>query len=346
MKKKLIIIISSIVAVFLIALLILFNTVLKKDTTNPPGTIGNTAGNLYNGGLFCESSDGYVYFSNLYDNKTMYRMHPDETGAKKLTHTSCESINADANNVYFYQGRSNGGAGLGFLISQTGIYKFNKKDSNTITCLDRVLGKYLILADNDLFYTSSEDKVSLKKSSIDGKTKTVMLESDILPASIQDSTFYYINNQKDLHLMAMDIKTGATRQVLAEDIYMPIIDGNNIYGIDIHDNYSLIKIDASTGTKTVLDNSARVDMLNVTDNYIYYQTSSSLPALKRVLKDGTNMEIVASGVYNSIHVTSKYVYFVGFSSEIPVYKTPAEGPISVTTFDTALLAARENEDNN
>lgn len=140
--------------------------------------------------------------------------------------------------------------------------------------------------------------------------------------------------------MAMDVKTGATHQVLAEDIYMPIIEGNVIYGIDIHDNYSLVKLDVSTGTKTVLDNSGRVDMLNVTNNYIYYQTSSSLPALKRIQKNGFNPEIVANGVYSSIHVTSNYVYFIGFNTDIPVYKTSAEGPIMVTTFDAAAEAAR------
>ena len=31
---------------------------------NPEGTVGNTAGNLNNGGLFCEY-DGKVYFSNV-----------------------------------------------------------------------------------------------------------------------------------------------------------------------------------------------------------------------------------------------------------------------------------------
>lgn len=45
---------------------------------------GNTAGNLYNGGLFCES-EGVIYFSNLYDDGCLYSMLPDETDIKKLS---------------------------------------------------------------------------------------------------------------------------------------------------------------------------------------------------------------------------------------------------------------------
>ena len=50
---------------------------------NPPGTVGNTAGNLYNSGLFCEY-DGTVYFSNAADNGALYSMNVDETEVKKL----------------------------------------------------------------------------------------------------------------------------------------------------------------------------------------------------------------------------------------------------------------------
>ena len=49
-----------------------------KIPMNDAGTTGNTAGNLNNGGLFCES-DGKVYFANAYDGGALYCMNPNET---------------------------------------------------------------------------------------------------------------------------------------------------------------------------------------------------------------------------------------------------------------------------
>ena len=83
MKKKVIAIICAIVVVLICAGLFVFSRVTKHIPENPPGTIGNTSGNLYNGGLFCEN-DGYVYFSNPYDGDSLYCMRPDESEMKKL----------------------------------------------------------------------------------------------------------------------------------------------------------------------------------------------------------------------------------------------------------------------
>ena len=76
--------------------------ILNKIPENPAGTVGNTGGNLYNDGLFCEN-EGQVFFANPYDENTLYVMNPDETENKKLTTVSVKSINAAGKYVYYYQ---------------------------------------------------------------------------------------------------------------------------------------------------------------------------------------------------------------------------------------------------
>ncbi len=339
MKKKLIAILCALIAILICAGLFVFTNLAKRVPENPPGTIGNTSGNLYNGGLFCES-DGYVYFSNPYDSNALYRMRPDESEMQKMITTQVASINADGNYLYYYQGGSGGSAGLGFLISTTGIYRVKKDRPKNVVCLDRVLGKYVILADNTVYYTSSDDEISLKSIGIDGENAQTLLQLDILPVSVQDGTFYYINNEDNLHLMAYNLTTQASRQVLTEDIYMPIIEGTTVYGIDIHDDYALVKLNITTGEKTLLD-SDRTDLINLSDSYIYYQTSGKTPQLKRIRRDGSDMAVVRDGAHSNINTTSGYVYFTGFGSTTPVYKTSTSGPINVTTFDEASRVALE-----
>lgn len=337
MKKKIIGLSCAALVLIIIAGLMVLNNINSRVPENPAGTVGNTSGNLYNGGLFCEN-DGYVYFANPYDGNALYCMRPDETEMKKLVSTQVASINADGKFLYYYQGGSGGNAGLGFLISTTGVYRVQKDKPKNIACLDRVLGKYVILADNTVYYTSADDEVSLKSVNTDGTNKETLLQLDILPVSVQNSTFYYINNEDNLHLMSYDLKNGSSRQVLTDDIYMPIIEGNTVYGIDIHNNYALVSLDITTGAKTLLD-SDRTDLLNVTDSYIYYQTSGQTPQLKRIRRDGSDMAVVMDGAYSNINATSGYVYFTRFDSSTPVYKTSAAGAINVSTFDAASDAA-------
>lgn len=336
--KKTIITISCVACAILLCIgATVLNQIRRRIPENPPGTVGNTAGNLYNKGLFCENG-GYVYFANAYDGHALYVMKADETEMKKLIPTEVQSINADGSYLYYYQAGSGSGSGFGYVVSSTGVFRAGKKDGENSACLDKVLGKYVILADNDVYYTSAGNELSLKKVSTDGKNKETLLDLDILPVSIQDAKFYYMNNTGDLHLMALDLKTKSSRQVLGEDVYMPIIEGNTVYCIDIHDGYSLIALNVTDGTKTLLD-SDRTEILNVTDSYIYYQTSGSTPQLKRVRRDGSGMEVVAEGTYTNINATSQYVYFTKFGSDIPVYRTSAYGSVNVTTFDAASQAA-------
>ncbi len=337
MKNKVIAITTIICIILLCCAGGFYMKMRSRIPENPRGTIGNTAGNLYNKGLFCES-DGYVYFANPYDNNTLYCMRSDESEVKKLVATSVSSINAGGKYLYYYQEGSGGGAGLGFLISTTGVYRVEKNRPSNVECLDRILGKYVLLVDNSVYYTCSEDNLTTNRVDIDGENKGIFLDSDVLPVCVQDSTFYFPNSDGNLHLMALSLSGGSARQVLNEDLYMPIVEGNTVYGIDIHDDYSLVSVNMTDGTKTVLDH-VRTNLINVTDSYIYYQTSGNTQELRRISKDGSNMEVVAQGTYSNINATSNYVYFSAFNAATPIYKTPVSGPVNVTTFDAAAQAA-------
>ena len=54
MKKKISIIIAVIVVIALIAAAVIFHYLSNRTHFNEGYVNGNTAGNLYNGGLFCE----------------------------------------------------------------------------------------------------------------------------------------------------------------------------------------------------------------------------------------------------------------------------------------------------
>lgn len=342
MKRKIITIISVICIIFVFVCAGIITQLNKRITLNPEGTVGNTAGNLYNGGFFCED-EGYVYFSNPYDNYALYRMKPNETELEKLIESETCSINAAGKYLYFYQKGSGSGEGFGYVISTTGVYRADKEKPHNITCLDKVLGENVILADNSIYYNtaSQSEGVSLKRIDISGENKETLLDYKVIPACVTNSTLYFSKPVENGHLMALTLGTKGARDIFSEDIYMPVVEGNTVYCIDIHNNYALVSFDLASGEKNILANE-RTDMFNMSDQYIYYQTAGNTPQLKRVSKDGSSSEVVADGAYCNINLTSQYAYFTKFGAETPVYKTPVNGAVSVTTFDVAKQAALDS----
>ena len=45
---------------------------------------GNTAGNLYNAGIFCTAADGTIYFANPSDSSKLYSMNSDGSDLTKM----------------------------------------------------------------------------------------------------------------------------------------------------------------------------------------------------------------------------------------------------------------------
>ena len=94
--KKFIPILIILLVFVVLYLLSLWGHQVKRNV----GTVvGNTAGNLYNKGLFCEL-DGTVYFANAYDGYALYSMNSDETNLKKLKSSVSSYLNADDNYLY------------------------------------------------------------------------------------------------------------------------------------------------------------------------------------------------------------------------------------------------------
>lgn len=342
-KQKNILILSITAVIFLI--LLLFVILSGRIPMNDEFTVGNTPGNLNNGGYFCEM-DGRVYFANAYDNYALYSMNPDETDLVKFNEGAVSSINAartracaaaDLRVVEIVSG------GIGSAVRMAGIYRSNLKGKSVIG-LDRCDIVSMQLCGNYLYYEKYDKQIgtSLDKVRIDKKDRQTVAKAIINPNCYVNGKIYYNGTAEDHYLHALDVTTDKDAVVWQGNIWNPILQDGYVYYMDVGENYRLCRYNLSNNMVEVLTND-RIDMFNVYGNYIYYQvSSSSSPALKRMMTDGSSQELVREGVYQNINITSEYVYFNSFNEATPVYKTYTYGPINVTTFDAAREAAMEN----
>lgn len=337
-KSKTTLTIILLLAVFL--LLGLLSALTGRVKKNAPGTTGNTAGNLYNGGLFCES-DGKIFFANAYDNNTLYSMNSDGTDLRKLTVTPVSMLCADEHYIYYYQQPADGASGVDYVITTHGLFRASRNGKNVV-CLTRDYVFNMQLVDNYIYYVTRGDSgPQLRKIKIDKSEDTLLAELSINPACAVNGMFYFNGVETNHYLYAWDPQTDSSHVVWQGNIWNPVYDNGYIYYMDVSENYRLCRYSLSGDSVEILTHD-RIDCYNVGGGYIYYQANSATnPALKKMNLDGSNVEIVAEGNYTAIHMTSRFVYFQLFGEQTPVYQVPL-GTVSVSTLETAREAAMEN----
>lgn len=301
---------------------------------------GNTAGNLYNAGMFCESN-GTVFFANPDDNNRLYSMDPDGGNLKKLCNDSAMYINADDNYVYYI--RNSQVSDTEYAVDA--LYSYSKnalcrisRDGGRTTVLDYDPCLYASLIGNYIYYLhyDTENATTLYKIRIDGEERTRLSDTYVFTCSSDGQYFYYDSN-KNGSIYRYDTATDTTSPVYDCNSYKPTVtsDGNAYY-LDIDQDNALVHVNINSGEPTVLVPDS-IDLYNVYGSYIYYQTyNENGSALCMIKNDGTDYQMLAGGTYCSINVTSHFIYFTDFRTG-QVYCTPTSDPGELSAFHPGIL---------
>lgn len=323
-----------------------FMLLSQRVKMNSNYVTGNTAGNLNNGGLFCESGN-YVYFSNLYDEGCLYSMKLDGTEMKKLSTSKVSSINADSNYLYYFMDSAK--KGESYVQRNYGIFR-STLNGKKVQCLKRGNAITLQLCGNYLFYQSfdnyNQKGTELYKIKIDKSEDVLIADYLINPSCIVDGMMYFNGTQDNHYLYSLNTANHSIAVVWTGNVWNPVYYGGHYYYMDVDNDYRLCRYFPVENSVEVLTHD-RVDFFNIYGDYIYYQKNSpSEPALKRMYIDGSQVETIAEGNYSNVNTTSNYVYFTAFGADTPMYKTPTYGPVQVTTFSAAETAAEKERAKN
>lgn len=305
----------------------------KKVYYNEDGVTGNTAGNLYNGGLYCEIGDT-IYFANPADDGAFYSMASDCTGVKKLTADKVASLNADSHYVYFsrrnYEKEN-------FTVSvlnyrNTGIYRYTRKNGSTAMLFD---GANLIscLYGNTIYYQHYDDKslFQLYRVDIDKENAACVSTSNLIPASIYGGVMYYAGEGSDHYLHALNLATGSDEVLVYENCYMPVAMPGGIYYIASGDNYAIYRADYNGGEPVKLV-SDFCSTYNITpdERYLFYQIDGGEDNRIARLDLTTGVaQTIMDGDYKQIHITSNYVFFSDFAETHTYAYERATGTVNI-----------------
>lgn len=319
MKKNTQIII--VVSVFAVLFLFLGGVLLLSGYVepNPVGTVGNTAGNINNSGLVCEY-EGTVYFANAFDGGSLYSMTVDEQDIQRLNSVETQNILAGGKYLYYFQtGAASTGSGFGQLDGMKSFDRCDLKGNNSTALTNDVVTSGQ-LVDNSLYLMTAHSKgVRFYKMGIDGENEVTLAEHIVNPACAQDSIIYYNGTVEEHYLYTLDTRSDVSEVLWKGNLWYPVLDGGYVYYMDVANDYRLCRYSLTQDVIEVLTND-RVDCFNLGGGYIYYQKNSSAePQLKCMQIDGSNVQVVAEGIFTDINMSSKYVYFKEFGLDNVMY---------------------------
>jgi hypothetical protein len=302
--------------------------------------VGNSSGNLLNGGLFCEYNNK-VYFSNPNDGDSLYVMDQDATNYKKL-HTDKVSYLNVAGKYIFYCRKNNEreqSSADFFLFNNTGVYRVNKDGTGFIT-LSPDPADIVSLGGNYVYYQhfDQEKGMYLYKIKLNGKEESLVLKEQISPHAIQDNTLYYTNINKNHNIKAMDLTTGASKTIYDGNSSSCIVTDRYIYYLSNTDNYAIgrVNLDGSNPTIIVNERCATFN-LSTSGKYLYYQVDDGENNRICMMNVETKeSKTILEGNFNHIHTTSNYVFFQKFNSnETYIMNTGSEA--NPTAFNPPII---------
>ncbi|MCM1568706.1 MAG: DUF5050 domain-containing protein [Roseburia sp.] len=314
---------------------------LERIPQNPPDTVGNTAGNINNSGLFCEHRDT-VYFSNSFDGGCLYAMDPTEGNIRKISDVIICNLLAGGDYLYYFQLGSNNADNFAAVVSDRGFNRNSLTGKNQsgltrdVITSAQLVGNYLYLL------ASTNDGPLFYKMKTDRSDKTDLANYPINPACALNGVIYYSDARENHALFALDTSDDVLSTVYNGTLWNPVIYEDYVYYMDVANNYRLCRYSLSEEQEEVLTDD-RVDCFNIGSGYIYYQKNGADAQLKCMRMDGTDETVIAQGNYTHINMTSQYVYFQEFGNDTTMYHS-AIGSAGYELFAAAREAAPNSQE--
>ena len=333
--KRLIVIVVVLLVLVVIGVPAVLQALGRRVELGGTATVGNTPGNIYNGGYFCES-DGKVYFSNLSDDGCLYVMNADETGYKKLSAMSLRNLMVSGRFIYSYLDKHTRGVsqGLGSVVSEYGIYRM-RNDGKYAVCLLKEVAQSLQLCGSYVFYQKGNVmEGTLERIRVDKKDRSTFHNQHVNPAAYENGYIYYagVTGDHSLYRISTESENPSPQRVFEGNVYQPLIMGSDVFYLDAVNGYRVCRFNVPSGQMQVLGTYG-ADCFNVNQSYIFYDSQDApTPGLYRMRLDGTDNTLIMPGACNAIHLTSTHLYFKVHGMDGAWYHLPLSGSGSPSLF--------------
>jgi hypothetical protein len=142
-------------------------------------------------------SDGWVYYRNVNDSNSVYKIRKDGSGNKKISNISVTGL-VLSNNVIYFTGKDNK------------LYKMSKNGGNVVR-LSNTGVQYIVISNGWIYYTTYSNKAptygKLYKMKTNG-TQCTKISNDnyICDITVQGTTLFYLGGDNNVYQTDLDRK--------------------------------------------------------------------------------------------------------------------------------------------
>ena len=288
----------------------------EDEVVDKQGEIrGNTTGNIANGG-YVAYQDGWIYYSNLEDERKLYKKRTDGSDLTLLSSNSATNINVVGDwvyysNPYYYPT----GAPMG-----GNVYKI-KTDGSDETRLNDHNSFSVQVVDDWIYYISSEQegqKLIPYKMKIDGSEQTIIIDRTVHNLNVVDGWVYFIervgyNDMPRIYRVRTD---GSDLTLLLEEqANSLIVEGEWMY-YNQWENY-LIRVKTDGSSRQIVNfEPTNFINFNVDGDWIYYINIDEgvWGNIYRIRNDGGDCERVNKERALKIFAAGDWIYYLGEGS--------------------------------
>lgn len=306
-------------AVLCLLAIITFTALSLRDDFKYSETdkLGNTAGNLYNKGLFCDAGDR-IYFSNINDNGYLYSMKKDFTDFQKHYEDMVRYINADE--YYIYYSRMNNlkkeASQNVFTFYSNGIFRIEKGKHDIFMLHNLPIGT-MVLYKNKLYYQyyNEGEPLMIKALDVNGASDEFIVRNDAQAVNIFKEKLYFADAGNDNLLYSIDLESNYKAPVAAIDAYLPIVTDEGTYYISNSDGYRIFRLSPDQKEKKLIADYSCCTY-NVTEGgrYVFFQRDDTIGNGVYVYDSVKDEEkLILAGDYKWFNIAGNYLFFYDFA---------------------------------
>ena len=279
-----------------LVLLFLFTSCVAKSQVESKGELGNTAGNIVNGGYVAEN-ENFFFWATLGEDK-IYKSNKDFSENKEIFEGKfgVTEINVADGYIYFTDGTP------GYLRKMT----IDGKKSKILT-FSHV--ENVIVSGERIYYKTSEKEYGKEKvysCDLNGRNR-IFLAKNVSQFCIDGETIYYTKSDDRHSLWSMDLFGENNRKLNSEHTINPTFDDKYIY-YTTAENFNIFRMDKEN-LQTECINAERCASINIYGDWIYYGTNRYLGPLCRMSKDGKTKEVLLNAPIAEINIVDNFVFY-------------------------------------
>ena len=279
-----------------LALLLLSTSCATKNQVASEGELGNTPGNIANGGAVAEN-ENFFFWATLGEGK-LYKSTKDFSESQKLFEgmQGIAEINVADGYIYFTDGVG------GYLRKMT-----IDGEKRGVLASSRV--ENVIVSGERIYYKTFEmeyDKEKVYSCDLNGRSR-ICLAKNISQFCVDGETIYYTRRDDGHSLWSMDISGKNNRKLNSEYTIGPIFDDKYIY-YTVAESFNIFRMDKETLQADCINDESCAS-INIYGDWIYYGANRYSGPLCRMSKDGKIKEVLLDAPIAEINVVGDFVFY-------------------------------------